>query len=112
MTYTVKPGDTLSKIARDVLGNMALWPAIAELNDLKNPDLIFPGQVLILPDKLEPLPVAEALEANRQQAGVPAWLGWLLLLSVGGGLVYANRHKLKAKAQKAVATVKRKAKKK
>jgi LysM repeat protein len=110
MKYTVQQGDTLSKIARDVLGNMALWPAIAELNDLKNPDLIFPGQVLILPDKLEP--VAEAPEANRQKAGIPAWLGWLLALSIGGGLVYANRHKLKAKAQKALATVKRKAKKK
>lgn len=111
MTYTVKPGDTLSKIARDVLGNMALWPAIAELNDLKNPDLIFPGQVLILPDKLEPLPVAP--EANRQQqAGVPAWLGWLVLFSLGGGILWANRHKLKAKASKAIATVKRKAKRK
>lgn len=109
MKYTVQQGDTLSKIARDVLGNMALWPAIAELNDLKNPDLIFPGQVLILPDKLEPL---TPVTTTTQRAGVPAWLGWLLLLSVGGGLIYANRHKLKAKAQKAVATVKRKAKKK
>lgn len=110
MKYTVKQGDTLSKIARDVLGNMALWPAIAELNELKNPDLIFPGQVLILPDKLEPL--TPATQPTTQQAGVPAWLGWLLALSIGGGLLWANRHKLKAKASKAIATVKRKAKRK
>lgn len=109
MNYTVKQGDTLSKIARDVLGDIRLWPAIAELNNLSNPDLIFPGQVLLLPDKLEPLAVAEA---NRvQKAGVGPW-GWLLLALVTGGFIYHNRHELRLKAKKAIATVKRKVKKK
>jgi len=45
----VQPGDTLSGIASVYLGSASSWPAIASLNNLSNPDLIFPGQVLALP---------------------------------------------------------------
>jgi nucleoid-associated protein YgaU len=50
-TYTVKPGDTLSKIAKDHLGNANAYMKIYEVNrdQLSNPDLIKPGQVLKLP---------------------------------------------------------------
>lgn len=50
-TYTVKAGDTLSKIARDHLGNANAYMQIFEANrdQLSNPDLIKPGQVLKLP---------------------------------------------------------------
>jgi LysM repeat protein len=41
-TYVVKPGDTLSRIAP------SNWRAVAVANDIANPDLIFPGQVLRL----------------------------------------------------------------
>ncbi|MGH2476251.1 MAG: transglycosylase family protein [Candidatus Limnocylindrales bacterium] len=41
-TYVVKPGDTLSRIAP------SNWRAVAAANDIANPDLIFPGQVLRL----------------------------------------------------------------
>ncbi|MEO6577519.1 MAG: LysM peptidoglycan-binding domain-containing protein [Candidatus Limnocylindria bacterium] len=46
-TYTVKHGDNLHKIAEkfDVK-----WRDIAELNHLKNPDLIHPGDVFKIPD--------------------------------------------------------------
>jgi len=43
--YTVKPGDTLSEIAQ---ANGADWHHLAELNHLKNPDLILIGQTLQL----------------------------------------------------------------
>jgi LysM repeat protein len=49
MKYTVLPGDSISKIARDVLGDINLWPEIARLNNLANAALIYPGQVLTLP---------------------------------------------------------------
>lgn len=49
MNYTVKSGDSLSRIAANVLGNFALWPQIASLNNLAAPYVIFPGQVLQLP---------------------------------------------------------------
>lgn len=47
-TYTVKPGDTLWAIAQRYLGNGARYPELAKLNNLSNPNLIFPGQVLRL----------------------------------------------------------------
>lgn len=49
--YTVKPGDYLSKIAKEVYGNANKYNIIFEANKpmLKNPDLIYPGQVLVIP---------------------------------------------------------------
>jgi nucleoid-associated protein YgaU len=50
-TYTVKPGDTLGKIAKEMLGNAGAYMAIFEANKdlLKDPDKIQPGQVLKIP---------------------------------------------------------------
>jgi len=50
-TYTVKAGDTLSKIAKDHLGNANAYMKIFDLNkdQLSDPDKIKPGQVLRLP---------------------------------------------------------------
>ena len=50
-TYTVKPGDTLSRIAKDNLGDAGDYMKIFNLNkdQLTDPDLIKPGQVLRLP---------------------------------------------------------------
>jgi nucleoid-associated protein YgaU len=51
-TYTVVAGDSLSKIAKNLLGNANRWCDIHELNKdtVKNPDLIHPGQVLKIPN--------------------------------------------------------------
>ena len=50
-TYTVQKGDTLSHIAHHHYGKASKWHAIFEANrdQLDNPDLIQPGQVLKLP---------------------------------------------------------------
>jgi LysM repeat protein len=50
-TYTVQAGDTLSKIAKQHLGNANDYNRIFELNrdQLSDPDKIKPGQVLKLP---------------------------------------------------------------
>jgi nucleoid-associated protein YgaU len=50
-TYTVKNGDSLSKIAKQVYGDPQAWRTIHEANRdiIDNPDLIHPGQVLKLP---------------------------------------------------------------
>ena len=50
-TYTVKPGDTLSKIAKETLGNANQYMEIFNANrdQLENPDKIKPGQVLTIP---------------------------------------------------------------
>ena len=49
-TYTVKSGDTLSKIAKEHLGDANAYMKIFDLNkdQLTNPDAIKPGQVLRL----------------------------------------------------------------
>lgn len=48
-TYTVKSGDTLSAIALRLLGSASRYPEIADLNDISNPNLIYPGQVFKIP---------------------------------------------------------------
>jgi nucleoid-associated protein YgaU len=56
--HTVQKGDTLSKIAKSVYGDWKRYPEIFEANKpmLTDPDLIYPGQVLRIPDA----PVANA----------------------------------------------------
>jgi nucleoid-associated protein YgaU len=52
-TYTVASGDTLSKIAKKFYGNANAWNTIFQANkdQIKNPDMIHPGQVLKIPAK-------------------------------------------------------------
>ena len=47
--YTVQQGDTLFSIAQRAYGNGNQWPVIASANNISNPDLIYPGQVLSIP---------------------------------------------------------------
>jgi len=49
--HTVEKGDTLSKIAQTVYGDMMKYPIIFEANKpmLTHPDKIYPGQVLRIP---------------------------------------------------------------
>jgi nucleoid-associated protein YgaU len=51
-TYTVKSGDSLSKIAKRMYGDANKWHLIYEANrdKIKNPDLIHPGQEFTIPD--------------------------------------------------------------
>jgi LysM repeat protein len=51
-TYTVKSGDTLWKISEQMYGSGGKYMKIFEANTsiLDNPDKIFPGQKLVIPD--------------------------------------------------------------
>jgi nucleoid-associated protein YgaU len=51
VTYTVKAGDSLSKIAKDQLGDASAWKKIHEANrdQIPNPDVIHPGMTLKIP---------------------------------------------------------------
>lgn len=55
--YVVKTGDTLSKIAADLLGDAEKWREIFEANKetIANPDVIQPGVELVIPGKEKPL---------------------------------------------------------
>ena len=48
-SYTVVSGDTLWAIAKKYYSDGSKFPKIAEANKLKNPNLIFPGQKLVIP---------------------------------------------------------------
>jgi nucleoid-associated protein YgaU len=50
-TYVVKSGDSLSKIAKVMYNDAKQWKKIYEANkdQIKNPDLIRPGQKFIIP---------------------------------------------------------------
>lgn len=50
-TYVVKSGDSLSKIAKQAYGDAKKWKAIHAANAAKipNPDLIHPGDELVIP---------------------------------------------------------------
>lgn len=49
--YTIKSGDTLSKIAKTFYGNANKYPVIFEANRevIKDANLIYPGQVIRIP---------------------------------------------------------------
>lgn len=55
-TYTVKSGDTLSAIAKQLLGDASDYMAIFNANrdQLSDPDKIKPGQVLKIPQHSKP----------------------------------------------------------
>ena len=48
-TYTVQRGDTLSAIAKRFYGHAGEFHRIAAANNIANPDLIHPGQQLVIP---------------------------------------------------------------
>lgn len=103
-TYTVKMGDSLSKIARDVLNNINLWPQIAALNDIRAPWRIFPDQVLQLPDITDeqlykgeagrgtrlPTPATTTTPPAVNGAGIMPRINWTLvsLAIIGAGLLW------------------------
>lgn len=49
--YTVKKGDCLWNLAKELYGDAQKWPLIYQANraEIKNPDLIYPGQIFIIP---------------------------------------------------------------
>ena len=50
-TYTVAKGDNLWAICRKFYGNGNLYKKLAAFNKIKNASLIYPGQVIKIPDK-------------------------------------------------------------
>lgn len=51
LTYTIVRGDTLSAICRKFYGDASLYPKLAAVNNIKNPHLIYTGNILTIPDK-------------------------------------------------------------
>jgi peptidoglycan DL-endopeptidase CwlO len=64
-TYTVKAGDTIARIAK---AQGMRWDTLAELNGVKSPFVIYPGQVL----KLSGSPATEPVHTSRDERPAPA----------------------------------------
>lgn len=105
--YRVKSGESLSSIARDMLGDMQRWPELAFLNGIAFPYFIHPGQVLELPpetggDIIEVIsdkpvmlyvskPRVQSATAPTTIASVPIRPATVILLVVGAVLLFFNR---------------------
>jgi nucleoid-associated protein YgaU len=49
MSYSVRPGDSLLRIAHALMGDANRWREILEYNHLKDPNMIVPGMTLKIP---------------------------------------------------------------
>ena|GEM_PF-1794358 len=49
--YVIQPGDTMWSISRTLLGDPRSYRELAESNQIENPDVIFPGQRLVVPQE-------------------------------------------------------------
>jgi prophage tail gpP-like protein len=67
--YTIQDENTLSQVARRAYGNAGNWPRIWRANQSNlrsgNPDLIFPGETIFIPEIAE-LQRDEPAKANRE----------------------------------------------
>lgn len=70
MRYKVQSGDTLSKIADFLLGDMSRWPEIARANNLKVPYTIEIGQILNVPE-IVPLKTGGTASVSQQSTFAP-----------------------------------------
>ncbi|MEW6409395.1 MAG: LysM peptidoglycan-binding domain-containing protein [Nitrospirota bacterium] len=79
--YTVKKGDTLWDISKALLGDPFLWKKLWEENpEIKNPDKIYPGQVINIPvvekeklaeEEKKPEPVEKKVEVEKEMPVTP-----------------------------------------
>jgi LysM repeat protein len=93
--YRVKSGESLSIIARDVLGNIERWPELAFINGLSHPYFIYPGQILELPPEegSDVVEVVSTAPPPTVEADLTIRPATALLLAVGVGLFLWNRSK-------------------
>lgn len=77
--YIVQPGDNLSTFAQTILDTARRWPEVARYNQLKNPQVITPGQVLrVRQPWLKSLPAEASIESLQGAVtlnGQPARVG-------------------------------------
>lgn len=75
MTYKVKRGETLIDIAqrREIFNDKFMWPLIYKANrdQMRDPQVVFPGQVLAIPRELT---FEEIIEARKQAQAPPPYI--------------------------------------
>lgn len=69
--YRVKTGDTLSEISMRLTGTYKNYLTIAKHNNIVNPDYIFSGQVLFIPENITSEPVVEKIKVPGKTESKP-----------------------------------------
>ena len=91
--YTIKKGDTLWDISGEFLKNPFMWPNLWENNNyINNPDLIYPGNRLIIPSVilLKTEPAEEAAPVSAAEATLPRFLNDQAVVPVPGEPITAS----------------------
>lgn len=97
---TVEPGDTLSELAADHLGDGLLFFALARFNSIEQPRLLQPGRTLRIPETEPPEDPAQERSLDKTVAAMQAadrpQQAYSLLLSAAraGGLSPSGRQQL------------------
>lgn len=99
--YIVQPGDSLSMISKKLYGDFSRVDEIAAMNKIRNADLIYPGQQLIVPDLPEVIDTkAEVISSTLQptqttiQVFIKKAFPWFIIL---GAAYLLGREALKQK---------------
>ena len=109
--YTVQPGDSLSLISKKLYGDFSMVNKLVEMNKITNPNLIHPGQQLLVPDV--PGAIQDAVVVDDGQASVTTststsssssmwktqvgkWFPWIVV-AAGAGILYYSSQKGKKK---------------
>jgi LysM repeat protein len=95
-TYTIQPGDTLSKISQKFFGDFSMVNAIAQRNAIANPNVIYPGTEIVLPEVQDAVVVSDEPEKKKSQA----WILWAVLgiaAAAGGAYAWSEHKKKKGK---------------
>jgi len=61
LIHTVVKGDTLWYIAKHYLNNPYLYHELAELSEIRDPDLIYPGDTIIIKKRVKPEPKTKTI---------------------------------------------------
>ena len=106
--YTVQPGDSLSLISKKLYGDFSMVNKLVEMNKIANPNLIHPGQQLLVPDV--PGAIQDAVIVDDGQATVTTstssstsiwrtqvakWFPWIFVAAAAGVLYYSSQKKKK-----------------
>jgi nucleoid-associated protein YgaU len=65
--YMVMPGDTLASIAQEIYGSAAKWKSLAVLNSLKNPNRLYPGDLIYFEISQETQGFSDAMASTTQK---------------------------------------------
>lgn len=70
-SYTIQPGDTLSTIAQDKLGNSLLFYGLAKYNDIEKPQAVNVGQHIKIPTSFKPPKPVESTPRTAETPPMP-----------------------------------------